>query len=41
MLAPRSVEVKGTIDIPLPKPRPKEVVAEAHPVAAPSTRHEP
>ena len=39
MLAPRNVEVKGTIDIPLPKPRPKEVVAEALPVVAPS--HEP
>jgi membrane-bound lytic murein transglycosylase A len=39
MLAPRNVEVKGTIDIPLPKPRPTEIVAEALPVAAP--RHEP
>ena len=39
MLAPRNVEVKGTVDIPLPKPRPTEVLAEALPVAAP--RHEP
>jgi peptidoglycan lytic transglycosylase A len=39
MLVPRNVEVKGTIDIPLPKPRPTEIVAEALPVAAP--RHEP
>ena len=41
MLAPRSVEVKGTIDIPLPKPRPKEVVAEALPVGSISPSHEP
>jgi membrane-bound lytic murein transglycosylase A len=31
MLVPRSVEVKGTIDIPLPKPRPRDIVAEAKP----------
>jgi membrane-bound lytic murein transglycosylase A len=40
MLVPRSVEVKGTTDVPLPKPRPKEVVAEALP-HAPPTSHEP
>jgi membrane-bound lytic murein transglycosylase A len=31
MLVPRSVAVKGTIDIPLPRPRPKDLVAEAKP----------
>jgi membrane-bound lytic murein transglycosylase A len=31
MLVPRSVAVKGTIDIPLPRPRPKDIVAEAKP----------
>ena len=31
MLAPRSVAVKGTIDIPVPKPRPKHIVADAKP----------
>ena len=32
MLVPRSVAVKATIDIPLPKPRPKDIVADATPV---------
>lgn len=31
MLAPRSIAVKGTIDIPIPQPRPKDIVAEASP----------
>jgi peptidoglycan lytic transglycosylase A len=31
MLVPRSVEVKGTIDIPLPRPRPRDIVAETKP----------
>src|SRR5476649_586067 len=34
MLVPRSVEVKGTIDIPLPRPRPTDIVAEAPSVEA-------
>ena len=29
MLVPRSIEVKSTIDTPLPKPRPKDIVAAA------------
>ena len=29
MMVPRSVELKGTIDTPLPKPRPKDIVADA------------
>jgi membrane-bound lytic murein transglycosylase A len=29
MLAPRTVAVTGTIDIPMPKPRPKDIVADA------------
>ncbi len=37
MLVPRSIEVKSTIDIPLPRPRPKDIVADA----APTTSHEP
>ena len=36
MLAPRSVAVKATIDIPVPKPRPKDIVADATP--APSSQ---
>jgi membrane-bound lytic murein transglycosylase A len=36
MLVPRSVAVKGTIDIPLPKPRPADIVADA--TAATSAR---
>jgi hypothetical protein len=32
MLVPRSVELKGSSDdIPLPKPRPKDIVAAAAP----------
>jgi membrane-bound lytic murein transglycosylase A len=31
MLVPRSIEVKSTIDIPLPKARPKDIVAAAMP----------
>jgi len=31
MLVPRSVEVKGTIDIPLPQSRPRDIVAETKP----------
>ena len=31
MLAPRTVAVKGSIDIPVPKPRPKDIVADAKP----------
>jgi len=31
MLVPRSVAVKGTIEIPLPTPRPKDIVADAKP----------
>ena len=31
MLVPRSVAVQGTVDIPLPRPRPKDIVAEAKP----------
>jgi hypothetical protein len=31
MLVPRSVAVKGTIETPLPKPRPKDRVAAAKP----------
>jgi membrane-bound lytic murein transglycosylase A len=34
MLMPRSVAVKGTSDIPLPKPRPKDIVADATPVGS-------
>jgi len=34
MLTPRSVAVKGTIDIPLPRPRPRNLVAEAMPVGS-------
>ena len=40
MMVPRSVEVKGTIDIPLPKPRPKDIVASADPTISP-TPNEP
>ncbi len=39
MLVPRSVEVKGGVDIPLPKPRPKDIVATAAPASLNS--HEP
>ncbi|HEY0224624.1 MAG TPA: MltA domain-containing protein [Pseudolabrys sp.] len=35
MLVPRSIDVKATIDIPLPRPRPTDIVAEATP-ATPS-----
>ena len=35
MLVPRSVELKGTVDIPLPRPRPKDIVATAMPVSTP------
>lgn len=31
MLVPRTVAVKGTLDIPVPKPRPKDIVADAKP----------
>ncbi|MFZ0847344.1 MAG: MltA domain-containing protein [Pseudolabrys sp.] len=31
MLVPRSIEVKGTIDIPLPQSRPRDIVAETKP----------
>ena len=31
MLVPRSVAVKGSIDIPIPKPRPKDIVVDARP----------
>ena len=34
MLVPRSVAVKATIDIPLPQPRPKDIVADAPSVEA-------
>jgi membrane-bound lytic murein transglycosylase A len=37
MLVPRSVAVKGTIDIPLPKPRPADIVADATAVARSAT----
>lgn len=31
MLVPKDVTVKGTIDVPLPRPRPKDILAEAKP----------
>jgi membrane-bound lytic murein transglycosylase A len=34
MLVPRSVAVKGTVDIPLPKPRPTDIIADAVPVGS-------
>ena len=34
MLTPRSVAVKATVDIPLPKARPKNLVADAMPVGS-------
>jgi len=34
MLVPRSVAVKSSIDIPLPQPRPKDIVADATPVGS-------
>jgi peptidoglycan lytic transglycosylase A len=34
MLAPRGIEVKGSDDVPLPKPRPKDIVASAAPLPA-------
>ena len=34
MLVPRSVAVKSTIDIPLPKPRPTDIIADAAPVGS-------